>query len=201
MTAKKAAPFMPVPAGTQRRQHQRQVARMAHWKPLTFSQQRQQHRAAQQKAAKAAAHHHHHKAKHHPKAKKHGWTPDGDVALCVPRAVAESLRLALGVTITDEDVLDLYWSVAGSADEGAAIPDVLGAVHRGGLHGHRPVFKPLAVSLQYGAGLLNYPVICGVDCPQPHAVVACQGVWWSWGEPWEPWTDQVTEAWAVTWRP
>lgn len=66
------------------------------------------------------------------------FTPDGDVALCSARAVAESLRLALGVAVADEDVLELYWRTADDADAGASILATLEAAAEFGLTGVRP---------------------------------------------------------------
>jgi hypothetical protein len=59
--------------------------------------------------------------------KKRTWSPDSDVAMCSARAVAESLRLALGVRLADDDVLGLHRAAGGDRDEGAAIVDVLAA--------------------------------------------------------------------------
>lgn len=50
-------------------------------------------------------------------------------------------------------------------------------------------------------------VILGLDLPlgEPHAVVAHDGAWWSWGEPYAPYDPDwfpgavIDEAWAVTW--
>jgi len=146
--------------------------------------------------------------------------------MCSARAVAESLRLALGVAVDDAEVLDLYWSVADSADAGASISDVLGAVQRRGLHGFRPVrldvltlpgrerraepeladshdeaVSETANHLTQDHLDVAHALILGVDWPQPHAVVLDDGLWWSWGEPYEPWTGEITEAWAVQWLP
>ena len=76
------------------------------------------------------------KAPTHHKPRK--LTPDGSVALCSARAVAESLRLALGVTVSDEDVLGLYWRTAADPDVGATILETLEAASASGLAGVRP---------------------------------------------------------------
>jgi len=68
---------------------------------------------------------------------KRKWTPDGDVALCSARAVAESLRIALGRPVSDEDVLTLYWHTADSPDAGASILATLEAASEFGLAGVR----------------------------------------------------------------
>ena len=145
------------------------------------------------------------------------WSPDGDVALCSARAVAESLRLASGRPVSDCAVLDLYWSAAGDTDAGLSILDALEA--------SRQVFgqRCEAASAPYGpfpcaAGYAHqahglapehvvHPLILGLDLPygEPHAVVAHDGVWWSWGEPYAPFDPDwfpgavIDEAWAVTW--
>jgi hypothetical protein len=65
-------------------------------------------------------------------------TPDGLVAMCSARAVAESLRLALGVVASDDDVLELYFRTASDPDEGASILATLHAAATFGLAGRRP---------------------------------------------------------------
>jgi hypothetical protein len=54
-------------------------------------------------------------------AKKRTWSPDSDVACCSARAVAESLRLALGVRLAQDDVLGLHWAAGGDRDGGASV--------------------------------------------------------------------------------
>jgi hypothetical protein len=147
-----------------------------------------------QTGGKGTATHKHHSApaKHQPK-KARKWTPDSDVALCSARAVAESLRLA-GGSVSDADVLALYWHTAADADAGASILETLEAARWFGLAGARPVYGTCQAPFTYGQ-------IIGVDIPQPHAVaVAADGTWWSWGEPHEPWTAEIDEAWEVSWR-
>jgi hypothetical protein len=152
-------------------------------------------------------------------AKPRKLTPDGAVALCSARAVAESLRLALGVIASDDDVLELYFRTASDPDEGASILATLHAAATFGLAGARlaafstagagggdpnPVAKPLspaprapAASAQPGG------LILGTELPGPHAVtVAPDGCWVSWGEHYDPadFPDAVVEeAWAVSW--
>lgn len=163
--------------------------------------------AAKQKATRTA--------KQVAAAKARAWTPDGDVALCSARAVAEALRIATGRAVTDADVLSWYWATAAHADEGQTILDALSAAQLQGwqIAADGPVQHPqvepnfdgwlrmargdLAADV---AGAVPHAVILGVDWPEPHAVVELDGVWWSWGEPYEPWTDQISEAWAVTWQ-
>ncbi len=193
-------------------------------------------RAAAAKKTQAAAHQHHGaaKAKHpaHPaaqaarSAKSHAaakkkqaaaahkprrWTPDGDVALCSARAVAESLRIALGVTVADDDVLGLYWATAGDADAGASIWATLQAAQAwGGAAG--PAYnlldaltcgngKPFTHYRRSGAGPQS--VLLGLELPAgPHAVLDDGRFWWSWGQPYNPAdfpSAVIEEAWAVTW--
>jgi hypothetical protein len=42
-------------------------------------------------------------------------------------------------------------------------------------------------------------LILRIDVPGPHAVLATQAGWWSWGELYSPWRCNVSEAWAVSW--
>lgn len=42
-------------------------------------------------------------------------------------------------------------------------------------------------------------LILGVSLPGPHAVLATADGWRSWGELYDPWTDDIDEAWEVTW--
>jgi hypothetical protein len=146
--------------------------------------------------------------------KTRSWSPDEDVALCSARAVAESLRIALGVPVSHDDVLALYWLVADDADAGISILDGLEAAQA--WSGPVPVSgrllcpatfrdppeQELASSPGY---IFGQPLILGLDLPdgQGHAVtVAPDGTWWSWGEPHAP-ADfpgaVIDEAWAVTW--
>lgn len=151
-------------------------------------------------------------AKHHPR-KARKWTPDGDVALCSARAVAEALRLAMGPVLSDADVLALYWSTAGDTDEGQSVLDALSAAHS-----HYPIgfgevmpreLLPSGRSGRSGGSRLRVNgagLVLGLDLPgaQPHSVaVGPDGTWWSWGEPFSPgdWPGlAVEECWAVTWQ-
>jgi hypothetical protein len=108
-------------------------------KPLTAAaaaKEKAKKHAAAEKAARTRAkdkaehkpvHHVKVKVSHKPVVKRRKWSPDGDVALCSARAVAESLRIALGRPVSDRDVLGLYWSVASDADAGISILDALRA--------------------------------------------------------------------------
>jgi hypothetical protein len=119
------------------------------------------------------------------------------VACCSAEALAASLRLA-GGSVSDDDVLALYWLTAGDADAGAPILGTLEAARGYGIGGCFPAgYRP--------AGALDFQrsVLLGLALPAgPHAV-ACDGArWWSWGEPYDP-ADfpgaVIEEAWVVTW--
>ena len=164
------------------------------------------------------------RAKTHAKARK--WSPDESVALCSARAVAESLRIASGLRLSDDDVVGLYWSVASDGDAGISILDALKVCEESREYRALPYARldldhALAM-LERGAigverdglpGLvladddfrLAHALILGLDLPygEPHAVaVDPDGMWWSWGEPYDPWPGAVVEeAWAVQWRP
>lgn len=109
----KPAKHMPPPVHNtvagRARQHARQLKRI-----------RARHAAAAKKTTKARA-----------------WSPDEDVACCSARAVAESLRLALGVPVSHDDVLALYWLVADDPDAGASILATLDAASEFGIAGFK----------------------------------------------------------------
>lgn len=140
----------------------------------------------------------------------------GDVSCCVVDALAWSLRLA-GGSVSDSDVLALYWHTADSPEEGATIWATLEAAYAHGLAGVRPVsFGPADL----GEVMSSDPVQCrcadclpgrhetraglilGLDLPEgPHAVtLGPDGGAWSWGQLWDLGGEAVIEeAWAVTW--
>jgi hypothetical protein len=158
-------------------------------------------------------------AKHPKQAKPRGLTPDGAVALCSARAVAESLRLVLGICPSDDDVLELYFRTADDPDEGASILATLHAAATFGLAGAQlaafsaagagggdlnPVAKPLSPApWAPAASAQPSGLILGTELPGPHAVtVAPDGCWVSWGEHYDPadFSDAVVEeAWSVRW--
>ena len=130
-------------------------------------------------------------------AKAARWSPDSAVACCAARAVAESLRLALDVSVSGGDVLALYWRTAGDPDAGATILATLQAAREHGLGGYRPSGFALA-----GMHEPNERLILHVQMPDEHALTADGPVWWSWGEPYRPDAFPgavIEEAWAVTW--
>jgi hypothetical protein len=133
--------------------------------------------------------------------KKRSWSPDEEVAFCSARAVAESLRLALGVRLADGDVLSLHRAAGGDRDGGTTILEALRAAQRYG-----PWWRGLADPPCAGLAVPDHQaLILGLDLPygEPHAVtVGPDGTWWSWGEPHSP-ADfpgaVIEEAWAVAW--
>jgi hypothetical protein len=76
-----------------------------------------------------------------PGAVEDGWILGGnDWHLgCAAVAVANSLLMATGVRVSDEDVLALYLAASGGADSGASILATLAAAAKYGLAGIRPV--------------------------------------------------------------
>lgn len=119
-----------------------------------------QHEITTLKHAPAAAKKHKTSAKSkHGKKRGLALTPV-DVACCAAEAVAESLRLALGVVATGDDVLELYFHTAGDPDEGASILATLHAAATFGLAGARPEFG-LAPREQgpAGVGACRRPVL------------------------------------------
>lgn len=137
-----------------------------------------------------------------------------------------------GVPVTDSDVLALYFATADGPDDGASIEDALDAAGQFGIGGVRLVdYEPLVVTGaasvrrrplsalgravewhgQLGLALAadqdvedtGHGLILGLDLPEgPHAVLATDGGWWSWGELYDPAQFPgavIEEAWAVTW--
>jgi hypothetical protein len=90
--------------------------------------------------------------------KPRAWSPDGDLPVCSARAVAEALRLAVGVRLADEDVLGLHWAAGGDREHGVTVLDALSAVSEYGLPGWRLHPAPLALS-QDGAPLLGCQLV------------------------------------------
>ena len=106
--------------------------------------------------------------------KKRQWSPGWDAECCVAEAVGRILGLS------DSQVLEL------DAACDRTIAGTLVVAGRGGL--------PSGLAAPDGTA----PLILGVALPQPHAVAVIDGVWWSWGEPFNPddWPDlEVEEVW------
>ena len=119
-----------------------------------------------------------HKAKHKPAAKakhkgttKHGTKKRGlslgDVQCCAAEALAASLRLA-GHTVSDEDVLALYWHTASDPEAGASILATLEAAWRFGLGGVRPAWYMAAATGDL-LTLSTAPLILGLETARGHA--------------------------------
>jgi hypothetical protein len=120
----------------------------------------------------------------------------GDVSCCTADALACSLRLS-GWTVTAADVLALYKLTADGPDTGASIVATLDAAYVFGLAGVRPVSFAAVYDLDAPG-----PLLLGVDLPGRHTVLASEGRWWSWSEPFPlaAFPDAVIEeAWEVTW--
>lgn len=153
---------------------------------------RKKHPAAKAAAAKkkAAA------AKTH---KPRRWSPDSDLACCTARAVTETLRLAIGVPVSDDDVETLYWHTTQDPDAGATILDTLTAAHEYGVRGYIPAWHK-ATDADIGRSVL----VVGLQLEHDtHAVAVdryCRT--WSWGEPLPAdagLPGDIEECWAVTW--
>jgi hypothetical protein len=152
--------------------------------------------AARKKFQQGGAHaaHLHAVAKHagHPKPAK--WSPTLDVACCAAEAVAASLRLT-GHTVTDRDVLDLYWLTADDADAGAGLWATIEAAAEYGIAGVQPLDARPAERALTG-------VIFGVDLAERHALTVDGHGVWSWGA-WRPVSCGLLagadEAWVITW--
>ncbi len=146
--------------------------------------------------------------KHEPKRKhtgtgkhsaKRGLSPGEALPACAAEALAASLRLS-GGHVSDDDVLALFLATPGADESGATLLATLETAARLGLGSRHPRYD-LAMA---GTGVRrSLGLILGLDLPGPHAVfVGPDGAWWSWGEPYDPftWPDAVVEeAWAVTW--
>jgi hypothetical protein len=152
--------------------------------------------------------------------KPRAWSPDGDVACCSARAVAEALRLATGRVLSDADVVSLYWSTASDPDAGQTLTEAFSAAEMvvPGFPDWLPAGERIITNSAEGLSPADVlepsflrapgdlcPLILGLELPdgEPHAVtVDIDGTWWSWGQPYKP-ADfpgaVIEEAWAVTW--
>ena len=121
-----------------------------------------------------------------------------DVGCCGAEALAASLRLE-GVSVPDAEMLDLFWRAGGHPDKGLPLVTLLEAASEAGLAGFRPSFEAADLGEVHDGGR---QLILAAELPGPHAVLATDEGWWSWGELWCPceFPDAaVEEAWAVTW--
>jgi hypothetical protein len=143
------------------------------------------------------------------------------VACCAAEALAASLRLS-GFSVTDADVLALYWRTAGDPDEGATIWATLEAAARYGVAGYAVAsFRPagleevmphgtpdstsaeLRLPGVHGTRVNRAGLILGLDLPGPHAVLDTGSEWITWGETWPAWAfpgAAIEEAWTVKWE-
>ena len=145
-------------------------------------------RAARSKAAQRK------KAHLKPLPVKHALMP-GDVSCCAAEAVADSLRLFQGVPVGAQDVLGLYFRVAGHPDEGAALSEVLRAAWECGLAGWYPRYFPADPHLLVPGRIAGFD---SWDGGEAHAAVAMESGVWTW-DGLRPWPGPADEAWAVRW--
>lgn len=138
--------------------------------------------------------------------------------VCAFEAIAMSLRLA-GQRVHEDEVAELWW-LAGADPDGASVTDALAAAARFGLKGLLPVAAECppddpalpsgqlprhveGVNLREAGHLVGdgafHALILGIAAPFPHAVLATEDGWWSWGELYSPWPSVTDEAWAVSW--
>jgi hypothetical protein len=124
---------------------------------------------------------------------------------CAAAAVANSLLLATGQRLSDEDVLGLHVAAAGSLDVEASVLGVLEAASGRGLGRVRPAkFQPLAPKLGTAAARSKFACILELALPGgTHAVLLGDGFAVTWGRavPVTPafLEHQAVAAWAVTW--
>lgn len=151
---------------------------------------------ARARAASAKSRHAHAVARHaaHPKPKTAKWSPNLDVACCAAEAVGASLRLT-GRTVSDQDVLDLYWRTTDDPEAGATLWATFEAAAVYGIGGVQLLdVRP--------AALAETGVILGVDLAQRHAMTVDGHGVWTWGD-WRAAScgllAAADEAWVITW--
>lgn len=152
----------------------------------------------QQAGTKASAAHrkHVHAVAHHAKhAAPTSWSPNLDVACCAAEALAASARLA-GHSVTDADVLALYWLTADDPEQGATIEATIEAAGVFSLGGARLIDARPAAHLGTG-------VVLGTELQQRHAMTIDGHGVWTWGA-WRPAScgllQAADEAWELTWQ-
>ena len=94
-----------------------------------------------------------------------GWILGGNDRwlTCAATAVANSLLLATGKRVSDEDVLALHEAAAGSPDAGASVLSVLEAAQEHGLAGVR--LEDAADLLDHLQDIASLPVVAFADFP------------------------------------
>lgn len=127
--------------------------------------------------------------------KTHHALSAGEVSCCAAEAVADSLRVFHGTPVGPEDVLELYFRVAATPAEGAALSDVLRAAQACGLAGWYPLYRPADPFLLVPGTLAGFD---SWDEGEAHAALAFEGGAWTWGEV-APWPGVPDEAWVVRW--
>lgn len=185
-----------------------------HGKKHTAAKKHVHHARGKHHPAHQKAGHHAHKAGH---VKTVGHHPKrhlslGEVACCAAEALASSLRLA-GASVSDADVLSLYWRTASYPSEGATLLDTLRVAQEYGLAGWRPAYRALSTIEKVNSSSFapsfevakeEVPVL-GLQLPGgPHALTLdrCGCCAWSWGGLYtfaELSPSPVEEAWAVSW--
>ena len=120
-----------------------------------------------------------------------GWILGGNdrYLTCAATAVANSLLLATGKRVSDEDVLGLHVAAAGSPDAGASVLGVLEAAQAWGLGGYRPRRDDRS-----GIAILETALPGGI-----HAVLLADGFTVTWGQAVPAFPGQVLAAWSITW--
>lgn len=123
----------------------------------------------------------------------------------------------LGATVGDALAAAVRFGLAGCRPAWDAttlgtedLAGVVGAYEPGAEVDVRRADLELAAALGTGAvGVVKLPVLDGpvvvhslilqIDAPGPHAVLATDRGWWSWGDLHDPWPCSIDQAWAVSW--
>lgn len=126
--------------------------------------------------------------------KKPTLSPHELVACCSAAALAAHLRLA-GGSVTDEEMLALYFAVASGPDEGADMDTLLAYAYEHGFGGARPAYREVPhdpMRLQ----------VVTVTLPEAEHAMVCREEWLTWDQ-WQPQSmfssAVVDRAWEVSW--